>query len=262
LLTSEEFKNQYSALTQAGFTISIISAGVIAKYELPENINVGESFILKLYISNLGTTSFSGGVINVNGGEFISETKQTVDEIQPGQQVIVDIVLNPVKTGGQILAVDLIQNKALVDSKFVSVEIGGSNNILPTQYLIVGGLGLLCLSALAIGGAFILTRSRKPKHSPLKAITSQLPQTPISSSAEQIMHAIHLAKSKNLEEAFDILRSLVQSEPNNASAWFNLGSVLIQIGNYKDSEHCFSRAKQLGHPKADDALNWLKQKRQ
>ena len=59
-----------------------------------------------------------------------------------------------------------------------------------------------------------------------------------------------------------MLRQIVQSEPNNASAWFNLGGVLADMGNFKDSERCYFRAKQLGHPKADNVLNWLKQKRQ
>jgi hypothetical protein len=170
-------------------------------------------------------------------------------------------------TGGDVKVLIDHQSDGVIDETRVLQKTESQTKnpfsiIFDSPYLLVGGLGLLCLGTLAIGGVFIFTRSRKPKRAPSKTIKPQSPQMPVSSSAEQIKQAVQLAKLKRSQEAFEILRSLVQSEPNNANAWFNLGGVLIQMGNYKDSEHCFSRAKQLGHPKADDALNWLKQKRQ
>lgn len=109
---------------------------------------------------------------------------------------------------------------------------------------------------------FIFGRSRKSKRNPAKSSNHSQTSKPISSSAEQIKVAIQLAKSKRLQEAFEILRKIVKSEPNNVSAWFNLGGVLADMGNLRDSECCYSRAKKLGHPKADETLKWLKQKRQ
>jgi len=147
-------------------------------------------------------------------------------------------------------------------SRVESQTISPYSFIFDSPYFIPGGLGILCLGFIAIGGVFIFTRSRKSKRNPAKSSNHSQTSKPISSSAEQIKVAIQLAKSKRLQEAFEILRKIVESEPNNVSAWFNLGGVLADMGNLRDSERCYSRAKKLGHPKADEALKWLKQKRQ
>ncbi|MBI5839932.1 MAG: PD40 domain-containing protein [Chloroflexi bacterium] len=162
----------------------------------------------------------------------------------------------------------LIEEKqAYTTAKYSYTDFGPKNITFPTSFspttlFLAGGLGLLCLGALMIGGVFVFTRSRKPKLASSQTTKSQPLQTLVSSSAEKIKHAIQLAKSNRLQEAFDILREVVKSEPNNASAWFNLGSVFVHMENYRDAERCYSRAKQLGHPKADDELNSLRQKRQ
>ncbi|MCX6808522.1 MAG: hypothetical protein NTW50_02550, partial [Candidatus Berkelbacteria bacterium] len=93
---------------------------------------------------------------------------------------------------------------------------------LNTLFL-AGGLGLLCLTVIAIGSVFVFSRTRKPKTISLKPEQPPQLSKPISSSTEQIKQAIQLAKSQHLQEALDILRRIAQSEPNNASAWFNLG---------------------------------------
>ena len=130
------------------------------------------------------------------------------------------------------------------------------------SYLVACGLCLILLLILAILIAIFLNRSRQNKRSHEKNEDRSETPHPISPNEAQINQAIELAKSKHYQEAFEMLRQIVQSEPNNASAWFNLGGVLADMGNFKDAERCYFRAKQLGHPKADEALNWLKQKRQ
>lgn len=122
------------------------------------------------------------------------------------------------------------------------------------------GLCLLFLIFLAILLAILLNRSRKHRESQ-KENEDRSPSTePRSSSAAQIRRAIELAKGDRLQEAFDILQKIVQSEPNNASAWFNLGGVLASMGKPRDSQRCYLHAKRLGHPRAEEALDWLKQK--
>jgi hypothetical protein len=203
--------------------------------------------------------------LSVAGGDKVSTfVSQSLPEILSGSQVEIPVNLTASKSGDEFVVAEIFQDGSVIASKVVWLEIGKPDNIfaiIPTQYLLVGGLGLLCLGAFAIGGVFIFTRSRKPKRASSKIIKSQLSQTPISSSTEQIKYAIQLAKSNRLQEAFDILREVVKSEPNNASAWFNLGGVLVHMENYRDAERCYSRAKHLGHPRADEALNSLKQKR-
>ncbi|MCQ3952231.1 MAG: hypothetical protein DPW15_02975 [Chloroflexi bacterium] len=130
-----------------------------------------------------------------------------------------------------------------------------------TTLFVAGGFGLLCLAFLAIGGVFVYIRTRKPKRVPAKSVNRPQAIKPVSDSETQIKKAIELSKSKRHQEAFEILRAIVQAQPNNMSAWFNLGGVLASMGKYKDAERCYSRAKQLGHPRGEDALSWLKQRR-
>lgn len=130
-----------------------------------------------------------------------------------------------------------------------------------TTLFVAGGFGLLCLAFLAIGGVFVYIRTRKPKRVPAKSVNRPQAIKPVSDSETQIKKAIELSKSKRHQEAFEILRAIVQAQPNNMSAWFNLGGVLASMGKYKDAERCYSRAKQLGHPRGEDALSWLRQRR-
>ena len=102
------------------------------------------------------------------------------------------------------------------------------------SYVVACGLCLLFLLILAILIAIFLNRSRKNKRSHEKnGDRSGTPQR-VSPNVAQINQAIGLAKSKRYQEAFDMFRQIVQSEPNNASAWFNLGGVLADMGNFKD----------------------------
>jgi tetratricopeptide (TPR) repeat protein len=133
--------------------------------------------------------------------------------------------------------------------------LGGFSNLL---YCLLCLPLLIILAALAV---FLFSRRRKSKDAreEKQEHTEHLP--PPATSADQIKKAIELSKSKQHKEAFEILRGIIQAEPNNMSAWFNLGGVLASMGNYKDAERCYSRAKELGHPRGEDALRWLRQNR-
>lgn len=186
------------------------------------------------------------------------------NDLALNSQIEIPVNLKAKQDGNEFVTVELIQDGNVIASKIVYLEIGKSNSIFslpPTSYFVGGGLGLLCLTLLAIGGIFVDTRTRKPKRAPVKPVSHPQAVKPVSGSAEQIKKTIELFKSKRHQEAFEVLRGIVQAEPSNMSAWFNLGGVLASMGNYKDAERCYERTKQLGHPRVDDALNWLRQQR-
>lgn len=131
-------------------------------------------------------------------------------------------------------------------------------NLSYLLYCLLCLLFLLILAALMI---FYFSRRRKRKDVREEKQEQMESFPPVATSAEQVKRAIGLSKSKRHKEAFEILRGIVQTEPNNMSAWFNLGGVLASMGNYKDAERCYLRAKQLGHPRGEEALNWLQQHR-
>jgi tetratricopeptide (TPR) repeat protein len=264
LKSADNFKVSYDVLAQSGLAIPVKFLPVILDAKTPDTIVKDDTFSMKIKISNVGQISQQSPVtLSVAGGDKVeAPDNQPLPEITPNSQIEIPVNLKAVADGNQFITVELIQDGGVIASKIVYLEIGKSSNsfsLPPTSYLIGGGLGLLCLAILAIGGVFVYTRTRKPKRAPAKPVSRPQAPKPVSGSAEQIKRAIELAKSKRHKEAFEILRGIVQSEPNNASAWFNLGGVLASMGNYKDSERCYSRAKRLGHPRADDALNWLSQ---
>ncbi len=262
----DNFKTNYETLSQSGLAIPAKFLPVILGVKTPEIIIQGESFLMTVKISNVGQTSQQSPItLSVTGGDkILTSTNQALLEITPSSQVEIPLNLTALKSGHEFAVVEIIQDENVIASKVVWLEITNPENsfVLPyTSYLLLGGLGLLCFSAFVLGGVFIFTGSRTSKRSNKTSIrNSQKPQS-TSNSNEQIKKAVGLARSKHYQEAFEILRQVVKSEPNNRTAWFNLGGVLINIGNYKDAEKCFSRAKQLGHPKADEALDWLSHKR-
>ncbi|HMU91772.1 MAG TPA: tetratricopeptide repeat protein [Anaerolineales bacterium] len=127
--------------------------------------------------------------------------------------------------------------------------------------LFYGGICCLLLAILLVIIAVFLSRSRKRKNT--QSHPEDQPQFVNSASgAEQVKQAIELAKAKQYHEAFEILEGVIKTEPNNVAAWFNLGRVFASMGNLKDAERCFLQARKLGHPKANEALIWLKKKSQ
>jgi cytochrome c-type biogenesis protein CcmH/NrfG len=186
-------------------------------------------------------------------------------EVLPGQDKVFETTLQALQSGDEIVFVDLIQNGLVVDSMLVLVQVrqetSSQNNppsvVPPFGYLLAGGVSLLCLLGLVAGGFMFYTR-RKPR-----VQSRQSPKSRVSSSqsATQIKQALEFARAKQYEEASNILKQVVQSEPNNLQAWFNLGIALGYMENFSDAERCLLRAKQLGHPKADDSLIWLREKR-
>lgn len=135
------------------------------------------------------------------------------------------------------------------ESKWISLSSSGYFG-----YFLAAGLGLLCIAVLTVGMVVFFIRSRKSKNDSSKSVS---PLSRASSSSNAIRYAISLAESGQLQESFKQLHQIVQSEPENAHAWFTLGTVCTRMQNYKDAERCYLRAKKLGHSKADDVLQSL-----
>jgi tetratricopeptide (TPR) repeat protein len=53
----------------------------------------------------------------------------------------------------------------------------------------------------------------------------------------------------NAERALDALQSQLKMQPDNAFAWFNLGSSLVALDDYQSADSAFKMARQLGLPK-------------
>jgi len=57
------------------------------------------------------------------------------------------------------------------------------------------------------------------------------------------------------------LRRVLQVYPQNAVAWLWSGMAATRLKDWRTAEQCFRRAKELNHPKADEALEWLAEQR-
>ena len=121
--------------------------------------------------------------------------------------------------------------------------------------LAIGGFGVVSLIAIGLGMAYWLTRRKRVAK---RSINQIRPPVPYS---QELQKGILLAKEKRFKDSFDILRELVKTESNNPEIWYYLGYNLINMGDFGNAEKCLLRAKQLGHQKADHALNWIKSNR-
>ncbi len=132
--------------------------------------------------------------------------------------------------------------------------------------MLLGGLLLICLPvALVILVILLIRRLRRRSKSlaepePEVEEVLEIKALPMSADAEAetlMREGVGLAKQGKNKEAFKVLRKVVKLTPGNPSAWLWLGLTAARTGDRRSAERCFQRAKQLGHPKADQALEWL-----
>jgi len=71
---------------------------------------------------------------------------------------------------------------------------------------------------------------------------------------QQIKTAMEMTKAGKLQESYAILKEVVKVDSNNAQVWLFLGIDLTSLKDYVNAERCLQRAKKLGDPKADAAL--------
>jgi len=68
---------------------------------------------------------------------------------------------------------------------------------------------------------------------------------------------VHLVRQGELARGAAMLRKVVETSPQNATAWMWLGWAAAKSGDRKLAGRCFRQARQLGHPRAEQALIWL-----
>ena len=132
--------------------------------------------------------------------------------------------------------------------------------------LLLGGLLLICLPIALVILVILLIRWLRRRREALAEVEPEIEEEPeikalpmsADAEAEVLMReGVALAKRGKNKEAFKVLRKVVKLTPSNPSAWLWLGLTAARTGDSRSAERCFQRAKQLGHPKADQALEWL-----
>jgi sugar lactone lactonase YvrE len=132
-------------------------------------------------------------------------------------------------------------------------------NYLTGGALVCGGLFTLLLLA----GVLVVRRwRRRPADS---AVTTPPPgPVPPAPPVPDVAQGDHLLrkgiaqiKAGDAMEGYRTLRRLIEHSPRDAEAWLWIGWAATQTGDHRAAERCFLRAQQLGHPKAERALEWL-----
>jgi tetratricopeptide (TPR) repeat protein len=145
--------------------------------------------------------------------------------------------------------------------------------------MILGGLLIVLL--LAVLFARILLRKRQEEApAPGESIPAEPaptapspPEEPVSaqpaasksgarSEADRLLReGVAQVKAGQNAEGLDKLRKVIQIYPKNAVAWLWSGMAATRLKDWRTAEQCFVRAKELNHPKADEALKWLDEQR-
>lgn len=132
--------------------------------------------------------------------------------------------------------------------------------------MLVGGLLLICLPIALVILVILLIRWIRRRREALVEPEPEVEEVleikalpmPAEAEAETLMReGVALAKKGRNKEAFKVLRKVAKLTPGNPSTWLWLGLTAARTGDRRSAERCFRRAKQLGHPKADQALEWL-----
>ncbi len=94
--------------------------------------------------------------------------------------------------------------------------------------------------------------------SPKQAETQRVqPETADNRLNQLLRQGIAQVKAAQFGEGMRKLRRVVQTQPQNATAWLWLGWAAAKQGDRRTAENCFRRAQALGHPKADEGLRWI-----
>lgn len=91
-----------------------------------------------------------------------------------------------------------------------------------------------------------------------EAADSQVVQLAASGNDELLRRGAELIRAGDVEGGISCLRKILEDEPENPRAWMWLGWAAVRQNDRKTAERCFRQAERLGHPKANEALSWLK----
>jgi Flp pilus assembly protein TadD len=73
-----------------------------------------------------------------------------------------------------------------------------------------------------------------------------------------LQQGIAQIRGEDTLEGYATLRRVVERAPRNAEAWLWMGWAAAQQKDHRTAQRCFLQAQRLGHPKAAQALEWLK----
>ena len=104
----------------------------------------------------------------------------------------------------------------------------------------------------------------KPQMPGLGRVTPQEPKSvPQEVATEESLQAllaegIQMVRQGELARGAETLQKVVEAEEKNATAWMWLGWAAAKSGDRPLAGRCFRQAQQLGHPRAEQALTWLR----
>lgn len=239
--------------TQQTVTIEVTGLGLEAGQTVKAQTDTNEHTLILPQLPSAGTYSLSVERLTPTSYEKFTGTSLT-SAVNDTQTISYGV-------GGEVkILIDHQSDGSIDETRTLQKTDSNSDNQPPstsTSWLTVIG----CLSILGfvmVGCIFVVLWARKTKKKSTTAKSMQ--QSPPRSASpvnENLQRAIRLSKEKQYAEAFDLLRKIIQAEPNNAQAWYYLGGVLANTSRFQEAKTCFAKAKQLGHPRADDALNWI-----
>ncbi len=80
----------------------------------------------------------------------------------------------------------------------------------------------------------------------------------LSPVEETLNRGAEQVKQGSLEDGIASLRKVLEIEPENRRAWMWLGWAAVRQNDRRAAERFFRQADRLGHPKAREALDWLR----
>jgi hypothetical protein len=113
--------------------------------------------------------------------------------------------------------------------------------------------------------AFRRSRKDKEPEAPLQPaqVADSTPAEPTSKSVLQpemdalLRQGVAEVKAGDAAPGLEKLQQVTQAEPGSAVAWLWSGMAAAKLKDWAQAEACFTRARDLGHPKGDEALKWL-----
>lgn len=133
-----------------------------------------------------------------------------------------------------------------------------STGSIPAWLIILPGF---CGLGLLVGGgiAFWLLR-RNAKAGKPRAGTPRTTRPDASGLDKMLRQGIELARAGDYTAAKQALVRLVKLDPQDPDAWIWLGWTAARLGERELAENCLNKARALGHPQAQQGLDWLKQR--
>jgi Tol biopolymer transport system component len=139
----------------------------------------------------------------------------------------------------------------------------GSSDVISNSNVWIWSIGILLVVFLLVILVFRIFSRRR--HTDQPAPDTGSPQ-PVSKGKQPqatslLKQGVEQVKGGQNAEGRRILDEVLRDDPGNAIAWLWSGMAATKMKDWRAAERSFKEAKRLGHPKADEALAWLREKR-